>query len=311
MGVFCIFHKFVSTVTCCLLSNVLFLPYMSHLASSFNVFLFFVFFICQVDAQLQVVRKLEEKERLLQGTISTAERELALRTQALDMNKRKVTRWEHLIFLSGHFPNGSLETDVFLSAILHAVPKLQRFGAKSDRILLEYIWMFLLSLFKFLALLFSYGLLVRRVKITIINFLMFLNSEGKIKNKRFSVYPAGSGLCAAVGGHSDAAGTGSAETQPSQRGSCRKQHFPRKRILQCTTGSGNYKHEGQGPGVKHTLECAQNMKGYVFPLHASILQCSIQIVGVNCGCTFFPPCGHIVAQSCSITCIDSCSVFLS
>jgi hypothetical protein len=39
-----------------------------------------------------VVRKLEEKERLLQGTISTAERELALRTQALDMNKRKVGR---------------------------------------------------------------------------------------------------------------------------------------------------------------------------------------------------------------------------
>ncbi|XP_060783337.1 E3 ubiquitin-protein ligase BRE1A [Neoarius graeffei] len=43
----------------------------------------------QVDAQLQVVRKLEEKERLLQGTISAAERELNLRTQALDMNKRK------------------------------------------------------------------------------------------------------------------------------------------------------------------------------------------------------------------------------
>uniref|UniRef100_A0A8C7FP02 E3 ubiquitin protein ligase n=1 Tax=Oncorhynchus kisutch TaxID=8019 RepID=A0A8C7FP02_ONCKI len=46
----------------------------------------------QVDAQLQVVRKLEEKERLLQGTIGTAERELALRTQALDMNKRKVAK---------------------------------------------------------------------------------------------------------------------------------------------------------------------------------------------------------------------------
>lgn len=41
---------------------------------------------------MQVVRKLEEKERLLQGTISTAERELALRTQALDMNKRKVAK---------------------------------------------------------------------------------------------------------------------------------------------------------------------------------------------------------------------------
>ncbi|XP_062856961.1 E3 ubiquitin-protein ligase BRE1A [Trichomycterus rosablanca] len=43
----------------------------------------------QVDAQMQVVRKLEEKERLLQGTVSAAERELGLRTQALDMNKRK------------------------------------------------------------------------------------------------------------------------------------------------------------------------------------------------------------------------------
>lgn len=53
---------------------------------------FFLHNVCflQVDAQLQVVRKLEEKERLLQGTISTAERELALRTQALEMNKRKV-----------------------------------------------------------------------------------------------------------------------------------------------------------------------------------------------------------------------------
>lgn len=98
---------------------------------------------------------------------------------------------------------------------------------------------------------------------TIINFLMFQNSEGG--KKRLSVYPAGSGLCAAVGGHSDTAGTGSAETQPSQRGSCGKQHFPRKRVLQRTTSTGNYKHEGQGPGVKHILECAQNMKGYVFP----------------------------------------------
>lgn len=53
-------------------------------------FIFLYYHFCQVDAQLQVVRKLEEKERLLQGTISTAERELGLRTQALDMNKRKV-----------------------------------------------------------------------------------------------------------------------------------------------------------------------------------------------------------------------------
>ncbi|XP_070794649.1 E3 ubiquitin-protein ligase BRE1A isoform X1 [Pituophis catenifer annectens] len=43
----------------------------------------------QVDAQLQVVRKLEEKEHLLQNNIGTGEKELGLRTQALEMNKRK------------------------------------------------------------------------------------------------------------------------------------------------------------------------------------------------------------------------------
>lgn len=70
-----------------------------------------------MDAQLQVVRKLEEKERLLQGTISTAERELALRTQALDMNKRKVKPAgmapkglcnEEIPFLRGKNKNSSL-----------------------------------------------------------------------------------------------------------------------------------------------------------------------------------------------------------
>ncbi|XP_077107207.1 E3 ubiquitin-protein ligase BRE1A [Ranitomeya variabilis] len=43
----------------------------------------------QVDAQLQVLRKLEEKEHLLQGSITTGEKELTLRTQALDLSKRK------------------------------------------------------------------------------------------------------------------------------------------------------------------------------------------------------------------------------
>ncbi|XP_068034586.1 LOW QUALITY PROTEIN: E3 ubiquitin-protein ligase BRE1A-like [Anomalospiza imberbis] len=42
-----------------------------------------------VDAQLQVVRKLEEKEHLLQSSIGTGEKELGLRTQALVMSKRK------------------------------------------------------------------------------------------------------------------------------------------------------------------------------------------------------------------------------
>ncbi|KAG8434880.1 hypothetical protein GDO86_013005 [Hymenochirus boettgeri] len=45
----------------------------------------------QVDAQLQVLRKLEEKEHLLQSSISTGEKELTLRTQALDLSKRKAT----------------------------------------------------------------------------------------------------------------------------------------------------------------------------------------------------------------------------
>lgn len=43
----------------------------------------------QVDAQNQVVRKLEEKERVLQTTLSTVEKELTLRQQAMDMQKRK------------------------------------------------------------------------------------------------------------------------------------------------------------------------------------------------------------------------------
>ncbi|XP_069485088.1 E3 ubiquitin-protein ligase BRE1A isoform X2 [Ambystoma mexicanum] len=43
----------------------------------------------QVDAQLQVVRKLEEKEHLLQSNINAGEKELGHRTQALEMNKRK------------------------------------------------------------------------------------------------------------------------------------------------------------------------------------------------------------------------------
>ncbi|XP_044515591.1 E3 ubiquitin-protein ligase BRE1B isoform X3 [Gracilinanus agilis] len=43
----------------------------------------------QVDAQLLVVQKLEEKERVLQGSLGSVEKELTLRSQALELNKRK------------------------------------------------------------------------------------------------------------------------------------------------------------------------------------------------------------------------------
>ncbi|XP_058872821.1 E3 ubiquitin-protein ligase BRE1A isoform X2 [Acipenser ruthenus] len=43
----------------------------------------------QVDAQLLVVQKLEEKEGVLQSNLSTIEKELGLRTQAQELNKRK------------------------------------------------------------------------------------------------------------------------------------------------------------------------------------------------------------------------------
>ncbi|KAM9773436.1 E3 ubiquitin-protein ligase BRE1B-like [Syngnathus typhle] len=46
-------------------------------------------FKTQVDAQLLVVQKLEEKEGVLQSTLATLEKELSLRTQALELNKRK------------------------------------------------------------------------------------------------------------------------------------------------------------------------------------------------------------------------------
>lgn len=43
----------------------------------------------QVEAANLVVRKLEEKERILQNTLTTVEKELALRQQAMEMHKRK------------------------------------------------------------------------------------------------------------------------------------------------------------------------------------------------------------------------------
>ncbi|KAL4223063.1 E3 ubiquitin-protein ligase BRE1A [Mactra antiquata] len=43
----------------------------------------------QVEAQILVVRKLEEKERVLQNNIATMEKELALTQQALELHKRK------------------------------------------------------------------------------------------------------------------------------------------------------------------------------------------------------------------------------
>ena len=42
-----------------------------------------------MEAQNQVVRKLEEKERLLQTNLATVEKELTLRQQAMEMHKRK------------------------------------------------------------------------------------------------------------------------------------------------------------------------------------------------------------------------------
>ncbi|NWI43750.1 BRE1B ligase, partial [Picathartes gymnocephalus] len=43
----------------------------------------------QVEAQLQVVQKLEEKERGLQSALGAVEKELNLRSQALELHKRK------------------------------------------------------------------------------------------------------------------------------------------------------------------------------------------------------------------------------
>ena len=42
-----------------------------------------------MEATNIVVRKLEEKERILQNSLATVEKELALRQQAMEMHKRK------------------------------------------------------------------------------------------------------------------------------------------------------------------------------------------------------------------------------
>merc|ERR1711894_464481 len=43
----------------------------------------------QIEAQNQVVRKLEEKERLLQNNLAALDKELSMRQQAMEMHKRK------------------------------------------------------------------------------------------------------------------------------------------------------------------------------------------------------------------------------
>merc|ERR1712228_801869 len=43
----------------------------------------------QIEAQNQVVRKLEEKERLLQSNLVAMDKELSMRQQAMEMHKRK------------------------------------------------------------------------------------------------------------------------------------------------------------------------------------------------------------------------------
>lgn len=56
-------------------------------------FLFFFYKVVTKDQQIEsmnlVTRKLEEKERLLQNTLSAVEKELVLRQQAMEMHKRK------------------------------------------------------------------------------------------------------------------------------------------------------------------------------------------------------------------------------
>lgn len=42
-----------------------------------------------MEATNVVVRKLEDKERILQNSLATVEKELALRQQAMEMHKRK------------------------------------------------------------------------------------------------------------------------------------------------------------------------------------------------------------------------------
>lgn len=43
----------------------------------------------QIESMGGVARRLEEKERLLQATLSAVEKELLLRQQAMEMHKRK------------------------------------------------------------------------------------------------------------------------------------------------------------------------------------------------------------------------------
>lgn len=54
--------------------------------------------LSQVEAQLLVVQKLEEKEGILQSSLTNLEKELGVRIQALELNKRKVAKQYYLQF---------------------------------------------------------------------------------------------------------------------------------------------------------------------------------------------------------------------
>ena len=73
----------------------------------------------QVEAQNQVVRRLEEKERLLQSSLAAAEKELMLRQQAMEMHKRKaIESAQSAADLKLHLGNDLKNLEQFFKTIL-------------------------------------------------------------------------------------------------------------------------------------------------------------------------------------------------
>jgi len=89
----------------------------------------------QVEAQNQVVRKLEEKERLLQNNLSTIEKELNLKQQAMEAHKRKaIEAAQNAADLKVHLDKYLSQLKEAQSAVAEKTSSLQEQSYKTSRL---------------------------------------------------------------------------------------------------------------------------------------------------------------------------------
>jgi len=89
----------------------------------------------QVEAQNQVVRKLEEKERLLQNNLSTIEKELGFKQQAMELHRRKAIEFgQSAADLKLHLDKYSAQLKEAQASVADKTSNLQQEAFKNQRL---------------------------------------------------------------------------------------------------------------------------------------------------------------------------------